>query len=110
MRKRVAPTKVKRIPTGPKKTAVVAKVRRTKEKAYGDRQTWTDICAKVKKRDGYKCRKCGRTEHLQVDHIRPVARGGLTVMHNLWTLCAWCHSLRPGHKAAKHLILHKVKT
>ena len=109
MNKRVAPKKVKRISTGPKKTAIVAKVRRTQVQAYGTRETWTEICKKVKTRDGHKCRLCSSTEYLKVDHIRPVARGGLTVMHNLWTLCAICHSKRPGHKNAKHLILHKVK-
>jgi len=107
VRKRVAPAKVKRISTGPSKPKVVAKVRRSGEQAYGDRFTWAELCAKVKARDGFKCRLCSRTEFLQVDHIRQVARGGQSVMHNLWTLCDFCHAKRPGHKQAKHLIMAK---
>lgn len=108
MRKRVAPKKVRRIATGPTKPKIVAKVRRTKEQAYGVRTAWQAICEKVKARDGYKCRLCSSIEHLQVDHIRPVSKGGQTIMPNLWTLCAICHAKRPGHKSARHLILHGV--
>jgi 5-methylcytosine-specific restriction endonuclease McrA len=100
------PHKVKRISAKP---AIVAKIRRSKEKAYGSYGDWMKLRAAVIARDGGKCRKCGSTEHLQVDHIRPVAKGGLSVMRNLWTLCAYHHSLRPGHKQAKHLILKGTK-
>lgn len=94
---------------GPKKykAKVVSKVRRTNTQAYGNRSSWQQICEAVKKRDGYKCRLCPCRNYLQVDHIIPVSKGGPTVMYNLWTLCADCHSKRPGHKAAKHLILYK---
>lgn len=85
----------------------VAKIRRTREQAYGTRAEWAALVAAVKKRDGYKCVLCPCTQYLQVDHIIPVARGGLSIMKNLWTLCDICHSKRPGHKSAKHLILHK---
>lgn len=87
------------------KPKMVAKVRRTKQQAYTD--NWSAISAAVKKRDGYKCRLCSCTEYLQVDHIIPVSKGGQTIMSNLWTLCDICHSKRPGHAAAKHLILHR---
>lgn len=109
IRKRVAPKKVKRISTGPSTAKVVAKVRRTKEQAYGTFESWMEIRKRVIARDGGQCRLCPCRTNLQVDHIRPVARGGQTVMHNLWTLCADCHAKRPGHKAAKHLILAKKK-
>ena len=92
---------------GPKKPPLVAKVRRTKRQAYGDRSTWTEISNAVKKRDGHKCRKCGSAAFLQVDHIVPIAKGGRTIKANLWTLCDCCHSKRPGHKQARGLILHK---
>lgn len=100
------PHKVKRVSAKPK---VVAKIRRTKEQAYGSFGDWMTLRKAIIQRDGGKCRKCGKTEHLQVDHIRPVARGGLTTPSNLWTLCAFCHSKRPGHKQAKHLILKGTK-
>ncbi len=99
----------KRVKVGPPKVGAktVAKVRRTRQQAYGSRQDWGEISAAVKRRDGHKCRKCPATDYLQVDHIIPVHKGGRTIMSNLWTLCDLCHSKRPGHKRAKHLILHK---
>lgn len=41
--------------------------------------------------DGYKCRRCGSTEKLQVDHIVPVFRGGDRSFENGQTLCRGCH-------------------
>lgn len=103
----------KRVRGGPPSSVrakVVAKIRRNKVEAYGSRSDWTIICRRVKNRDGNRCRKCLSTEFLQVDHIIPVSKGGRTVESNLWTLCAFCHSKRPGHRRAKSLILHKTKT
>lgn len=91
------------------KTPRVAKIRRTQVKAYGTRSDWSTIARRIRRRDGNQCRKCGSTEHLQVDHIVPVARGGLTIDSNLWTLCAHCHSRRAGHQKAASLITHKAK-
>lgn len=106
--KRIRPHKVKN--TQKKAgSAVVAKVRRDSKTAYGDRWEWMAVRQKVIERDGGKCRLCKCTENLQVDHIRPVAKGGQTTMSNLWTLCAPCHAKRPGHKSARHLILAKTK-
>lgn len=99
------PHKVKRIG----KPKVVSKIRRTKEQAYGSYSDWMKIREEVLQRDGRRCRVCGATENLQVDHIRPVAKGGQTIRSNLWTLCAYHHSLRPGHRQAKHLILRERK-
>lgn len=99
--KRIGPPKV-----GPKKPKLVAKIRRTKVQAYGTFTNWMAVRASIIKRDGNKCRRCGSAEHLQVDHIIPIAKGGQTVDANLWTLCDICHSNRPGHKTAKKLIMH----
>lgn len=106
MTKAKRPHKVKRLGAKPK---VVAKIRRTKEQAYGSYGSWMTLREEVIKRDGRKCRVCGSTEHLQVDHIRPVSKGGQTVRSNLWTLCAYHHAQRPGHKQARHLILKGTK-
>jgi 5-methylcytosine-specific restriction endonuclease McrA len=110
--KRPKPARSKaKIVSGPKKAKVVSKIRRSKTKAYGTREEWTIICTKVKKRDDYKCVKCGAhgpDANLQVDHIIEVSRGGQTVMSNLRTLCAKCHSKRPSHRKAKSLILHEA--
>jgi hypothetical protein len=51
----------------------------------------------ILERDGFKCRACGRSprEHnikLHVDHIVPIAKGGLTEPRNLHTLCQDCNS------------------
>ena len=97
----------RRSSSGARKAPVVAKIRRTSTEAYGTRSEWGAMSAACKKRDGYKCRKCDDTEYLQVDHIIPVARGGLTKLSNLWTLCDDCHSKRPGHQKAARLITHK---
>lgn len=106
---RVAPKRVKSVASGPKKAKVVAKVRRASATVYGDRSEWMAIRAKVIKRDRNKCTRCPNTTYLQVDHIRPVASGGQTVMHNLRTLCADCHAMCHSSRHSKHLILAKKK-
>ena len=49
----------------------------------------------VLRRDGFRCVKCGRGREdgvkLHVDHIKPVSRGGKSVMDNLQTLCEDCN-------------------
>ena len=53
---------------------------------------------RVLKRDGFRCRVCGRrpTDHVDVElhvhHIRPWADGGVTHEANLITLCHTCHN------------------
>jgi Restriction endonuclease len=46
-------------------------------------------------RDGYKCVVCGRSASdgikLQVDHIHPFSKGGLSEKSNLATLCHECN-------------------
>ena len=52
---------------------------------------------KIKARDNYTCQKCGiSTEEephllLEIDHIIPVSRSGLTTENNLQTLCWKCN-------------------
>lgn len=88
----------------PPRPPITSKIRRTSAQSYGSRQAWSELCAKVKARDGYKCVKCKATTSLTVDHIVPVAQGGSSVMANLWTLCVDCHCKRPRHaKVAKLL-------
>ena len=51
----------------------------------------------IKERDNYTCCQCGNSVHaepnllLEVDHIIPVAKGGLTQEDNLQTLCWKCN-------------------
>ncbi|WKK23045.1 HNH endonuclease signature motif containing protein [Streptomyces olivoreticuli] len=42
-------------------------------------------------RDRFACQRCGSRQQLEVDHIRPVARGGTWALENLRTLCKPCH-------------------
>ena len=55
----------------------------------------SSLAFRVKKRDGFKCVICGRGQRdgvtLEVDHIKPVSKGGLTEMDNLQTLCFDCN-------------------
>ena len=46
----------------------------------------------VLSRDRYRCRSCGSSNDLTIDHITPVALGGLSELPNLQTLCRSCNS------------------
>jgi hypothetical protein len=58
---------------------------------------------KIKKRDKYTCQKCGLSTKdepnllLEIDHIIPVSKGGITSEDNLQTLC-WKCNRRKGNK------------
>ena len=49
------------------------------------------VRAEIIVRDGGRCRKCFSTRNLEVDHIVPVSRGGVTEQENLETLCRRCN-------------------
>jgi 5-methylcytosine-specific restriction endonuclease McrA len=79
------------------KPGKVVKIRRTREQAYGP--NWDAMCLYVKNRDGWRCRDCGvKTRHLEVHHIIPVSKGGLTIAFNLKSVCHKCHDSKPGHQ------------
>lgn len=52
---------------------------------------------KIKERDGFTCKQCGASVEkepnllLEIDHIIPVSKGGLTTEDNLQTLCWRCN-------------------
>lgn len=52
---------------------------------------------KILQRDGYTCQKCGNSTHqepnllLEIDHIVPISKGGLTTEENLQVLCWKCN-------------------
>ena len=60
-------------------------------------------------RDKFRCRACGvgaKEARLEIDHIIPVSKGGLTMLKNLQTLCRSCNrgksaKLREVKSAAK---------
>ena len=49
----------------------------------------------IKERDGFRCVLCGHAPEalyeLEVDHIVPVSKGGLSIENNLQTLCWRCN-------------------
>lgn len=57
----------------------------------------TKLRAFIKKRDNYTCCLCGNSTYkepnllLEVDHIIPISKGGLTLEENLQTLCWKCN-------------------
>ncbi len=50
------------------------------------------IKLKVFRRDGFKCRECGSSEDITVDHIIPRRQGGPDDISNYQTLCRTCNS------------------
>lgn len=43
-------------------------------------------------RDGLYCRLCKSTDHITIDHIIPIANGGINTLSNLQILCKSCNS------------------
>jgi 5-methylcytosine-specific restriction endonuclease McrA len=52
------------------------------------------VRALVRRDGGLRCRHCGATEELTIDHIRPVSKGGSGVLANLQLLCSGCNSAK----------------
>lgn len=78
---------------------------------------WRKISKAVIARDGHQCVRCPSTVGLEVHHIVPLSRGGLTVMSNMITLCRTCHDQRHSHlvvgnksRAAKAFTTRKKST
>lgn len=64
--------------------------------AYRENHFWNSARKAAKKRDGYKCVKCGKTERLEVNHIVPCLGKHNEVgcwhhQSNLETVCSECH-------------------
>ena len=57
-----------------------------------DQLQWARVRRQVFKRDGYRCRACGRAGRLECDHKIPLHRGGAEFdLDNLQSLCRACH-------------------
>ena len=76
---------------------------------YNDKEIWDSICRvergkvsnkmrfAIYERDGNRCRKCGisgRLANLEIDHIKPIAKGGKSTYDNLQTLCRRCNKIK----------------
>ncbi len=53
-----------------------------------------DLMADLTLRDGYRCCNCGCRRRLNIDHIRPVSKGGKTELDNLQLLCRPCNEAK----------------
>jgi 5-methylcytosine-specific restriction endonuclease McrA len=53
-----------------------------------------DLRQMVLTRDGFECYDCGGTSDLQVDHVKPCAKGGNARPWNLLTRCLTCNQLK----------------
>lgn len=69
-----------------------------KKSAAGQRALMTSkLRQSIKERDGFTCLKCGASIKkepnllLEIDHIIPVSKGGMTTEENLQTLCWRCN-------------------
>ena len=73
---------------------------------YNDKEIWNSISRvergrvsnrmrfAIYKRDGYRCRICGANgyfDSLEIDHVKPIAKGGKSTFDNLQTLCRTCN-------------------
>jgi len=60
--------------------------------AYGYK--WKGLSGDARRRDGYRCTKCGKSEgRLIAHHIKPLGHGGKNELDNLTTLCPGCHRI-----------------
>lgn len=86
--------------------ALIKRINNKSEHFYNDREIWDAICRvergkvsnrkrfEIYERDGYRCQICGRKfdkDHLEIDHIKPIAKGGKSSMDNLQSLCHNCN-------------------
>ena len=69
-----------------------------KKSIIGQRTLMTSkLREKIKKRDNYTCQICGNSIFkeknllLEIDHIKPLSKGGITSEENLQTLCWKCN-------------------
>lgn len=69
-----------------------------KKSIIGQRTLMTSkLREKIKKRDNYTCQICGNSVFkeknllLEIDHIKPLSKGGITSEENLQTLCWKCN-------------------
>lgn len=69
-----------------------------KKSIIGQRALMTSkLREKIKQRDNYKCQNCGLSINdetnllLEIDHIIPISKGGMSTEENLQTLCWKCN-------------------
>lgn len=71
---------------------VSAAARASEEQRRARSKVTATVRGRVLQRDGDRCKTCGSTDELQIDHIVPVARGGTGDIDNLQVLCRPCNA------------------
>ncbi len=66
--------------------------RTTRYRSRGGGQIDEDVRSEVLARDDYRCVTCGSDDHLQIDHVKPLAKGGGNEIENLQVLCRVCNA------------------
>lgn len=54
--------------------------------------SWAALRELIFERDRYRCRHCGTSNDLSLDHVYPKSKGGTDDPENLQTLCRPCNS------------------
>ncbi len=71
-----------------------------------------DVFQAAEKNGLYRCVACGMTsphrKDFQIDHIKPISKGGLTVRSNLQLLCRRCNGIKSDHEDDLSLASEKV--
>ncbi|MDE2637033.1 MAG: HNH endonuclease signature motif containing protein [Chloroflexota bacterium] len=76
----------------PPKWAVPPQIKR-RERATLQRHS-RDWFRRLAADGGERCANCGAGEKLVLDHVIPIARGGLSRLENLQLLCAECNRIK----------------
>jgi 5-methylcytosine-specific restriction endonuclease McrA len=63
------------------------------------KQIYRRLMKRILERDGWRCRRCGSLENLQVHHEIRRSQQGSDSLGNLVTLCAYCHMEEHGQLA-----------
>lgn len=63
-----------------------------------ERGSWREILVEAL---GGKCKGCGATEPLELDHIVPLQFGGKHELANIQVLCVACHKTKTGDDRAR---------
>lgn len=83
--------------------SLIKRLRNKRGYYYCDQEIYDSLCRverskvtnelrdQIKKRDGYRCKKCGTNYNLTIDHIIPISKGEKSVPENLQTLCEDCN-------------------
>ena len=58
------------------------------------RKQYTQWYSALVEQYGEQCLNCADTDNLAIDHILPIAKGGLSQFDNLQLLCAECNRIK----------------